>query len=97
MSQVGKPYIFHENNKSPETEQINKSLPAQQKESNLCITFQVLHMPQLSPPLKRRTDIDSGLTSFFIQSLFPCSHFCLRLSFPCLFSGVSCYIAIVTK
>ena len=76
----------------------NKSLPAQQKESNLCITFQALHMPQLSPPLKRSTDVvDLGLSSFFIQSLFPCRHFCLRLSFPCLFSGASCYNAIVTK
>ena len=48
----------------------NKSLHLQQKESNLCITFQTLHIPQLSPPLKHRTNVDSGLTSFFIQNLF---------------------------
>ena len=27
-------------------------------------------MPQLSPPLKGHTDVESGLTSFFIQSLY---------------------------
>ena len=95
--QVGKPYIFHEITNPLKQ---NKPLPVQQKERNLCITVQALHMLQLSPPLTHCTHVDSGLTSFFIQSLF-CR---LRLSFPFLFSwwavtsNAGCiFSAIVTK
>ena len=65
-SQVGKTYIFHEN--SPPRQ--NKLLPVQQKESNLCITFKALHVPQLSPPLKRRTNVDSFQLSSLSRAFF---------------------------